>query len=132
MAPSPSSVNNKNNSTSKVNVNVTPQNSPFPGARHSSHEDPYGYNPPDFMKQMISSVLTFKDDIPNLLRKVAYTLITCLLISNVALLGFMYISFNDMKGEIRDNRTKITTVYNKLREVAKVVSVTSVNSSLSE
>lgn len=132
MAPSPSSVNNKNNSTSKVNVNVTPQNNPFPGARHSSHDDPYGYNPPDFMKQMISSVLTFKDDIPNLLRKVAYTLIACLLISNVALLGFMYTSFNEMKEEIRDNRTKITATYNKLRDVAKSVSLPSVSSSLSE
>lgn len=132
MAPSPSSVNNKNNSTSKVNVNVTPQNNPFPGARHSSHDDPYGYNPPDFMKQMISSVLTFKDDIPNLLRKVAYTLIACLLISNVALLGFMYTSFNEMKEEIRDNRTKITSTYNKLRDVAKSVSLPSVSSSLSE
>lgn len=132
MAPSPSSVNNKNNSTSKVNVNVTPQNNPFPGARHSSHDDLYGYNPPDFMKQMISSVLTFKDDIPNLLRKVAYTLIACLLISNVALLGFMYTSFNEMKEEIRDNRTKITSTYNKLRDVAKSVSLPSVSSSLSE
>lgn len=132
MAPSPSSVNNKNNSTSKVNVNVTPQNNPFPGARHSSHDDHYGYNPPDFMKQMISSVLTFKDDIPNLLRKVAYTLIACLLISNVALLGFMYTSFNEMKEEIRDNRTKITATYNKLRDVAKSASLPSVSSSLSE
>lgn len=134
MAASPSSVNNKNNSSSKVNVNVTPpspQNNPFPGARHH-HDDPYGYNPPDFMKQMISSVLTFKDDIPNLLRKIAYTLTAFLVISNCVTLGFVYSSFNDMREEIRENRSKISSVYNKQREIVKALSASPVNPTLTE
>lgn len=132
MPASPSSVNNKNNSMSKVNVNVTPHdNSPFPGSRHS-HDDLYGYNPPDFMKQMISSVLTFKDDIPNLLRKIAYTLIAFILITNCAMLCFVYRSFNEMGDEIKENRSKITSVYNKQREIAKALSISPVNSSRTE
>ena len=132
MPASPSSVNNKNNSTSKVNVHVTPHdNSPFPGGRHP-HDDHYGYNPPDFMKQMISSVLTFKDDIPNLLRKIAYTLIAFILITNCAMLCFMYRSFNEMGDEIKENRSKITSVYNKQREIAKALSVSPVNPSRTE
>ena len=132
MPTSPSSVNNKNNSMSKVNVNVTPQNnSPFPGGHHA-HDDHYGYNPPDFMKQVISSILTFKDDIPNLLRKVAYTLTAFLVISNCVILGFMFSSFNEMKDEIRENRSKITSVYNKQREIAKALSVSPVNPTITE
>ena len=117
---------------SKVNVNVTPQNnSPFPGGRHA-HDDHYEYNPPDFMKQVISSILTFKDDIPNLLRKVAYTLTAFLVISNCVILGFMFSSFNEMKDEIRENRSKITSVYNKQREIAKALSVSPVNPTITE
>lgn len=127
MSASPSSVNNKNNSSSKVNVNVTPQNtSPFPGGS-SLNNDPYGYNPPDFMKQMISSVLTFKDDIPNLLRKIAYTLIAFIVISNCAMLGFMYKSFDNVHAEIKENRSKLFSVYNKQREILKALSISPVN-----
>jgi hypothetical protein len=129
MPASPSSVNNKNNSSSKVNVNVTPQNnSPFPGSRYP-HDDHYGYNPPDFMKQMISSVLTFKDDIPNLLRRIAYTLIAFILITNCVMLGFVYRSFNELGDEIRENRSKITSVYNKQREILKSIPLSPVNPS---
>jgi hypothetical protein len=44
----------------------------------------------------------------------------------------MFSSFNEMKDEIRENRSKITSVYNKQREIAKALSVSPVNPSRTE
>lgn len=109
-------VENKNNSSSQVHVNVTPQNTPF-----SAPAPDNSYNPPDFMKQVIASVLTFKDDIPNLLRRIAYVLIAFMLILHISSSYFMYKAFEEAKSEIRENRAKVTSIYNKQRELLKAL-----------
>lgn len=113
---------NKNNSSSSVNVNVTPvSHNPFSAEPRTTPTTQY--NPPDFMEKVITSILTFKDDLPNLIRKSVYLLVVLLLLSNCAILTYFNYKMGDMESrifeEVKENRSKIMMVYNKIWKNSK-------------
>lgn len=120
---SASPTTSRSNSENNVNINVgtssTPQ-TPFPNYQ-STDATKLAYNPPSLMEQFIASVMAFKDDFPNFVRKLGYALIICMVLTQIASSCYNYYLMNSLEKRIEEIGHTANDSYNAQREILDAI-----------
>ena len=112
------STTNRSNSENNVNINVGTSTNPQPFPTYQSSESQkLPYNPPTFMDQFIASVLAFKDDFPNFVRKLGYVLIICMILTQVASSCYSFYLANSLEKRVIELERTAKDSYNVEREI---------------
>ena len=110
---------NRSNSENSVHINVgtstTPQ-TPFPSYQESDAQK-LTYNPPSLMDQFVASVLAFKDDFPNFVRKLGYVLIICVVLTQIVSSFYNYYLMSSLEKRVEKIEQTANDSYNAQREI---------------
>ena len=117
------STTNRSNSENSVHINVgtstTPQ-TPFPNYQGSDAQK-LPYNPPSLMDQFVASVLAFKDDFPNFVRKLGYVLIVCMVLIQIASSCYNYYLMSSLEKRVEKIEQTANESYNAQREILDAI-----------
>lgn len=117
------STSNRSNSENSVHINVgtntTPQ-TPFPNYQGGDAQK-LPYNPPSLMDQFVASVLAFKDDFPNFVRKLGYVLIVCIVLTHIASSFYNYYLMSSLEKQVKKIEQTANDSYNAQREILDAI-----------
>lgn len=112
------STTNRSNSENNVNINVGTSTNPQPfPAYQSSESQKLPYTPPNIMEQFVASVLAFKDDFPNFVRKLGYVLIIFMILTQVASSCYSFYLANSLEKRVIELERTAKDSYNVEREI---------------
>ena len=113
------STTNRSNYEKSVHINVgtntTPQ-TPFPNYQGGDAQK-LPYNPPSLMDQFVASVLAFKDDFPNFVRKLGYVLIICVVLTQIVSSFYNYYLMSSLEKRVEKIEQTANDSYNAQREI---------------
>lgn len=118
-SPTTSHSNSENNVNINVGTSSTPQ-TPFPNYQ-STDATKLAYNPPSLMEQFVASVMAFKDDFPNFVRKLGYVLIICMVLTQIASSCYNYYLMNSLEKRIEEIERTANDSYNAQREILDAI-----------
>lgn len=117
------STTNRSNSENSVHINVgtstTPQ-TPFPNYQGGDTQK-LPYSPPSLMDQFVASVLAFKDDFPNFVRKLGYVLIICMVLTQIASSCYNYYLMSSLEKRVEKIEKTANDSYNSQREILDAI-----------
>ena len=117
------STSNRSNSENSVHINVgtntTPQ-TPFPNYQGGDAQK-LPYSPPSLMDQFVASVLAFKDDFPNFVRKLGYALIVCIVFTQIASSFYNYYLMSSLEKQVKKIEQTANDSYNAQREILDAI-----------
>lgn len=117
------STTNRSNSENSVHINVgtsTSPQTPFPNYQGSDAQK-LPYNPPSLMDQFVASVLAFKDDFPNFVRKLGYVLIVCIVLTQIASSFYNYYLMSSLEKQVEKIEQTVNDSYNAQREILDAI-----------
>lgn len=118
------STTSRSNSENNVNINVgtsTSPQTPFPSYQQGVDTGKLPYNPPTLMDQFIASVLAFKDDFPNFVRKLGYVLIICMVLTQLASSLYNYYLMSSLEKRVEKIEQTANDSYNAQREILDAI-----------
>lgn len=118
------STTNRSNSANSVNINVgtsTSPQTPFTNYHGGDTGGNLTYNPPSLMDQFIASVLAFKDDFPNFVRKLGYVLIICMVLTQIASSCYNYYLMSSLEKRVEEIEKTANDSYNAQRDILDAI-----------
>lgn len=118
------STTNRSNSANSVNINVgtsTSPQTPFTNYHGGDTSGNLTYNPPSLIDQFIASVLAFKDDFPNFVRKLGYVLIICMVLTQIASSCYNYYLMSSLEKRVEEIEKTANDSYNAQRDILDAI-----------
>ena len=73
------------------------------------------------MDQFVASVLAFKDDFPNFVRKLGYVLIVCIVLTQIASSFYNYYLMSSLEKQVEKIEQTANDSYNAQREILDTI-----------
>ena len=122
MASTTSPTTSRSNSENNVNINVGTATNPHPFPSYQGGDmQKLPYEPPSLMEQFVASVLAFKDDFPNFVRKLGYALIICMVLTQITSSLYNYYLMSSLEKRVEKIEQIANDSYNSQREILDAI-----------